>query len=584
MKKEKLFNYALESLKNGISVIPVGKDKRPLISWKEFQTRYASEEELRGWFENFDDPQIGFVTGKISNLTVVDIEKGGDPSFLPQDTMIVGTGGGGYHYYFNFEDGVNNKARIKELTDIRSEGGYVVAPNSVSDKGSYSLLQDKPLIQFPKELFPKPFDIFAYPETINNSNKLFSPKTLDSYTGFGKGSRNDEMTRYIGYVLTQIHPADWDTEGWNIIVDANKLNTPPLGQNELLSTFNSVKGIERRNNPLGHVRGGRNPLKGFSKCEEPNILEEEGDDVRPLYEVAEAQKINLEDVYPLGMQIFDDKFLGGVCPGDVIVIAGQPGHGKTTLCQDWTVSMIRGIKKSKALWFSYEVLPAQVWKKFKEMGLNKEDCVFIPAKHSTGNLKWVEKKIQEGKEKFGTNIVFIDHLGFLLPKTEGVLGKNLSSNYSTFLTQIMRDLKTIAIKEEIIIFLPVHMKKPNYHQKRSEIEDISGSAGPAQEADLVFLIEREKNTDEKNKSYFTNFTIITLAKNRKTGETGGGRFFIENDRFKYDDSEEEAQEIFNNLKSDEEFEREKESLTNDIPPESDLVETFNEEWDNAINN
>ena len=42
--------YAIESLKKGISVIPVGKDKIPLVPWKEFQTRYATEEEVRKWF------------------------------------------------------------------------------------------------------------------------------------------------------------------------------------------------------------------------------------------------------------------------------------------------------------------------------------------------------------------------------------------------------------------------------------------------------------------------------------------------------------------------------------------------------
>ena len=137
MKKinNSLLLFALGAVKvDHISVIPVGKNKIPLILWKEFQTRFATEEEITDWFEKFDDPQIGFVTGKISNLTVVDIEKGGDPSFLPQDTTIISTGGGGFHYYYEYEEGINNKARIKELVDIRGEGGYVVSAFSVSEK------------------------------------------------------------------------------------------------------------------------------------------------------------------------------------------------------------------------------------------------------------------------------------------------------------------------------------------------------------------------------------------------------------------------------------------------------------------
>ncbi|MEK6884914.1 MAG: DnaB-like helicase C-terminal domain-containing protein, partial [Nanoarchaeota archaeon] len=192
--------------------------------------------------------------------------------------------------------------------------------------------------------------------------------------------------------------------------------------------------------------------------------------------------------------------------------------------------------KAKALWFSYEVLPTHLWNKFQEMGMTREDCAFIPSKHSTGNVAWVEKKIQEGKEKFGTKMIFIDHLGFLLPKTEGILGKNLSSNYASFLTQVMRDLKTIAIKEEVIIFLPVHMKKVDSRGRHSDIDDIKDTSGIAQESDLVFLIEREKDKDKDAKSYFTSLTKITLAKNRKTGITVIANFNMLNGRFCFDDS------------------------------------------------
>ena len=47
---------ALRYLGLGFSVIPVkARDKRPaLASWKEYQTRRATEEEVRGWFKNHD--------------------------------------------------------------------------------------------------------------------------------------------------------------------------------------------------------------------------------------------------------------------------------------------------------------------------------------------------------------------------------------------------------------------------------------------------------------------------------------------------------------------------------------------------
>lgn len=557
MKNEKLYNYAIESLRKGISVIPVGKDKIPLVKWKIYQERHATEEEVKNWFENLDDPQLGFVTGRISKILVIDIEKDGDPSFLPQDTTIISTGGGGYHYYFKFEEGISNKARIKKLIDFRGEGGYVVAPHSVSNKGPYQIVQEKELLPFPKELFPEMVDIFQYPGL--GSQRYFEKKTLNEYPGYGEGQRNDEMARYIGYILTQIHPADWDSEGWHIIEGANGRNTPPLALNELRNTFESIKRTERRNNPLGRVQGPISP-KNRVVDDQPMFLDDGSDEIKHIADVAAEQEINSSEVFPLEMPCFDSIIGGGVNLGDVIVIAGQTGHGKTTLAQDWTMSLIRGEKKLKALWFSYEVLPVHLWNKFKEMGMNKEDCAFIPAKHTTGNVMWVEKKIQEGKQKFGIKTVFIDHLGFLLPKTNGVLGKAMAANYATFLTQIMRDLKTIAIQEEVIIFLPVHMKKIDSRNRNADADDIKDSSGIGQESDLVFLIERERNKEKDAKSYFTEKTKITLAKNRKTGITKIADFFMVKGRFAYDNSKDLAEEAYKD------FEGVNESVTQNAAP------------------
>ncbi|MFA6325212.1 MAG: bifunctional DNA primase/polymerase, partial [Candidatus Paceibacterota bacterium] len=431
--KQKMIELALSYLKKGWSVIPCHKSKIPAIPWRDFQTRYATPEEVVSWYETNPDAQVGIVTGKISNLTVVDVEDHGDPSFLPQETMIVHTGGNGYHYFFKYEPGVTNKARIKELVDIRSEGGYVVAPGSCSEKGAYVILQDVPLLSFPKELFPEKVDIFQYPGI---TAKGFTKKELDYYPGYGKGQRNDEMARYIGYILTQIHPADWDTEGWDITLKANQKNTPPLTPNELRNTFESIKRTERRKNPLGRSMTLLEPSRGMPEEDDITVLGDENDEVIHLAEAAALQELDDSQTFPLDMPCFDEAIGGGINIGDVIAIAGQTGHGKTTLAQDWTLSLLKGEGKLKPLWFSYEVLPVHLWKKFQEMGANREDCVFTPLKHSTGSVSWIEQKIQEGKNKFGIKAVFIDHLGFLLTKTNGVLGKNMGANYATFLTQI----------------------------------------------------------------------------------------------------------------------------------------------------
>lgn len=585
--KNEMYELAKSYKDRGWSVLPCGKNKIPLISWKEYQTRIADDSEIYEWFEQFPEAQVGIVTGSLSNLSVVDVEEGGDPSFLPQNTMIVGTGGNGYHYYFTFEEDITNKARVKELVDIRSEGGYVVAPGSVSDKGHYKLLWDAPLLSFPKELFPEPVNIFQSPES--GGSNWSNGKEFKTYQGYGVGQRNDEMTKYIGYVLSKIHPLNWDTEAWDIIAKANQSNVPPLSDKELLTSFNSIKGIRVRDHSLGRATGQDTPYNTLPQTlsgDLPTAKNTIDDEVRHISQVAEEQTLNQGEVYPLKMPCFDEAILGGVSVGDVVVIAGQTSQGKTTLAQDFTMAMVRGEKPAKALWFSYEVLVSHLWQKFQDMGMTKEDCAFIPAKHSTGNVAWIETKIKEGKEKFGIKSVFIDHLGFLLPKTNGILGMNLSSNMASFITQIMRDLKTIALQEEVIIFLPVHMKKIEHGRKQLDINDLKDSSGIGQEADIVFLIERERNRDEAIKTYFTERTIITLAKNRKTGMTVVANFFMLDGRFEYDNNQKKADKDFEDL--GEPLKDEVKKVVKEVEVDNREVEQetlkdiLEEEWDKSI--
>lgn len=525
--------YAKEYLQKKLSVIPVGKDKRPLISWKEFQTRFATEEEVDKWFDEYPDAQIGIVTGKISDLTVVDIEKGGDTAFLPQDTYIVQTGGGGYHYYFKFADGVMNSARIRELVDIRGEGGYVVAPPSETTKGEYVVYQTEELMDFPRHLFPD--NKSSYTQQPSGPVNPSLQHNIDEYPGYGKGQRNDQMTRFIGTVLRRVHGAEWDTTGLAIIREANKKNTPPLSDFELMQSFKSIRGREI-------MASKSRPVYGTPEVE--TFPDDGSDEVLHLAEVASRQAITVEDVIPLGMPVFDDVIMGGAVAGDLILIGGETGNGKTTLMQDFAVNFMLAHKK-KVLLFTYEVMPQFMWKKFKEMGVTENDMICVPLKNTSGTVDWIEKKVQEAKKKFKIDAVCIDHMGFLTPKQGSSGLKQVSANLSTFLTQTARELKVMAIREELPVIVPVHVRKT----QELSLNDIANSAGLGQESDLVFLIQRERAPKDAL-TYYTDDTVIWIAKNRRTGQTPKAWFTLLGGRF-----------AFNNSRNNQE------KLMADLPPE-----------------
>lgn len=134
-------DQALYYQAKGFSVIPVKKDKRPLIKWERYQTEKAGPEQIKEWWKKWPDANIGLVTGKISGIMVVDIDsqEGHDAlnEFIPDTlrTPISKTQSGGWHYIFKYQKGLVNRARVINGCDIRTDGGYIVAPASIGESG-----------------------------------------------------------------------------------------------------------------------------------------------------------------------------------------------------------------------------------------------------------------------------------------------------------------------------------------------------------------------------------------------------------------------------------------------------------------
>lgn len=135
------FHWAEEYLQRGYSIIPlVGKVPLPGFRWKEFQQRHPTLSELKEWFggDHRSRPNIGIVTGRMSDLVVVDADSEEDLAWwlaTHRSTPLVAvTGRGGAHLYYRAQPSarVGNRAGVfGRAIDIRGEGGYVVAPPSI---------------------------------------------------------------------------------------------------------------------------------------------------------------------------------------------------------------------------------------------------------------------------------------------------------------------------------------------------------------------------------------------------------------------------------------------------------------------
>ena len=143
---------ALKYADMGLAVFPlIPKDKKPLTD-NGFKNATTDPAKIEEWWSIHPDANVGIATGNMSGGIVVidmdiDKEKGKDGyhSFmewckanflvLPDSWMSI-TGRGGYHLIYKSTFPVPSKIGWIEDVDIRSDGGYIVAPPSIHPNGN----------------------------------------------------------------------------------------------------------------------------------------------------------------------------------------------------------------------------------------------------------------------------------------------------------------------------------------------------------------------------------------------------------------------------------------------------------------
>jgi len=280
--------------------------------------------------------------------------------------------------------------------------------------------------------------------------------------------------------------------------------------------------------------------------EETNInkLFEDEDNIEKLHAVADREQTPFESAMSTGLPVFDDALLGGVRQGDLIVVSGISGHGKTSFAQTLTYHLAH--QSVPCLWFSYEVNLSHIQRKFDNMSGDKIAVrtlpIFAPTRTTSGRVDWIADKIRQGVKEQGIKCVFIDHLDFIVPTTT----RNSESNV-LYLTQIVMELKSIALELGVAIFLMAHVKKIPRGEE-PEMQDIAHASAIFQNADIVFIVFRiakeQSKLIESSGDIFTNTTKIKMVKNRVTGRSKFIRCEMINDQLMEIIDEEDMEKIF----------------------------------------
>lgn len=333
--------YALDYLQKGWSVIPVGPgSKVPLVEWEKYHTQLPTESEVREWFQK--DANVGIVTGKVSNLTVVDIDSSEGFEIAKakgiKSSLICRTGKG-CHLYFSHTPDLGNKVRLFPGIDIRNDGGFVVAPySSHISGGNYEWIRGYQegcvtLPELPKVLAEPP----VWVKQQDSGNWV-----SDLMKGVGAGGRHAATVKLAGYFSNK-HPIDIAKA---MMIEWNKKNNPPVEEGELLRTIEDV-----------YARYKRQPDQSAFGVG-PNI------ETRPINLITPANAMQgyllrrAERLQRKGPEIATgfkrlDELTGGLRRQELFTVAARTGRGKTSFAIGLIPGLIRQGKR--VLFFTTEM-------------------------------------------------------------------------------------------------------------------------------------------------------------------------------------------------------------------------------------
>lgn len=165
------------------------------------------------WWSDHPTAMIGVPTGSRINAWVLDIDPRHDGhntltaleeeyGGLP-DTLTATTASGGKHYYFRHVPGVRNRGNLGPGIDVRGDGGYVIAPGSVTAAGGrYDWDNDLEPVDAPEWLLAlvvrkaqETTTVVRHSGTTTNSAYVNAAvdRELADLAGVGMGNRNNAL-------------------------------------------------------------------------------------------------------------------------------------------------------------------------------------------------------------------------------------------------------------------------------------------------------------------------------------------------------------------------------------------------------
>ena len=222
-----------------------------------------------------------------------------------------------------------------------------------------------------------------------------------------------------------------------------------------------------------------------------------------------------------------DKYIGGWNKGNLVIVAGRPGSGKTAMALSLTIG---AYAHAKVLFISLEMSSEELAKRYisffanienyKIRGGNLKDFEhehisrslyqletdFYVDDDTKATINDIRAKAQLHKAKYGLNILIIDYLQLV---------KGTKQNREQEVAEISRSLKIIAkdLGITVICLAQLNRNSEQRADKRPMLSDLRESGSIEQDADLIMFPFRPQYYMQEQTEVETDAELI-VAKNR----------------------------------------------------------------------
>lgn len=198
-----------------------------------------------------------------------------------------------------------------------------------------------------------------------------------------------------------------------------------------------------------------------------------------------------------------DELTKGLVGGELTVIAGKTSYGKTTLA----INIANEVAKSgvPVLFVTLEMTKVEIASRFMSInGGNTDDYGVVSSQTAvqvSNELDWtsIDGLVQNFINQFDKGLIIIDHLHYFTREL---------ANVAEDLGRVTKELKKNAETHDVPIILISHVRK-TARDEAAGIDDLRGSSYIAQDADIVLMVGRDAENQNK--------VFVRIEKNRNRG-------------------------------------------------------------------